>query len=146
MYICMLLYTHVYIQMHIYIHVYIYIYICICICIYVHICILIYVWAALRLAPLACKMLSLAIRFVYIRVMSHIWMSHVTHMDELCHRPTNHVTHINGSCQTCMNESCLAHNWVMSLVWLSYVTHMNESCHTGGTQGRVDIAGKINQW
>jgi len=33
-------------------------------------------------------------------VMSHIWMSHVTHM----------------------NESCLTHEWVMS--------HMNESCHT----------------
>jgi len=41
-------------------------------------------------------------------VMSHIWMSHVTHM--------------NGSCHT--------YEWVMSHIWMSHGTHMNESCHT----------------
>jgi len=41
-------------------------------------------------------------------VMSHTWMSHVTHM----------------------NESCHTHEWVMSHTWMSHVTHMNESCHT----------------
>ena len=40
--------------------------------------------------------------------MSHIWMSHVTHM----------------------NESCHTYEWVMSHIWMSHVTHTNESCHT----------------
>ena len=40
--------------------------------------------------------------------MSHIWMSHVTHM----------------------SESCRTYEWVMSHIWMSHVTHMNESCHT----------------
>jgi len=40
--------------------------------------------------------------------MSHIWMSHVSHM----------------------NESCLTHEWVMSHIWMSHVSHMNESCLT----------------
>jgi len=41
-------------------------------------------------------------------VMSHIRMSHVTHM----------------------NESCHTYERVMSHIWMSHVTHMNESCHT----------------
>jgi len=41
-------------------------------------------------------------------VMSHVWMSHVAHM----------------------NESCHTYEWVMSRIWMSHVTHMNESCHT----------------
>ena len=41
-------------------------------------------------------------------VMSHIWMSHVPHM----------------------NESCLTYEWVMSHIWMSHVSHMNESCLT----------------
>jgi len=40
-------------------------------------------------------------------VMSHIWMSHVTHMNGSCHE----------SCHTC--------EWVMSHMWMSHVTHMN---------------------
>ena len=40
--------------------------------------------------------------------MSHIWKSHVAHM----------------------NESCHTYEWVMSHIWMSRVTHMNESCHT----------------
>jgi len=52
-------------------------------------------------------------------VISHTWMSHVTHMDELW---MSHVTH--------MNESCHAYEWVMSHIWMSHVTHVNESCHT----------------
>ena len=44
----------------------------------------------------------------YERVMSHIWMSHVTHM----------------------NESCHTYGWVMSHIWMSHVTHRNVSCHT----------------
>jgi len=38
----------------------------------------------------------------------HIWMSHVTHM----------------------NESCLTYEWDMSHIWMSHVSHTNESCLT----------------
>ena len=63
-------------------------------------------------------------------VMAHIWMSHVTHMNESCHTYEwvmsriwmSHVTHMNESCHTC--------KWVMSHTWMSHVTHVDESCHT----------------
>jgi len=41
-------------------------------------------------------------------VMSHVWMSRVTHM----------------------NKSCRTYEWVMSHVCMHHVTHMNESCRT----------------
>jgi len=68
-------------------------------------------------------------------VMSHMWMSHVTHMNAsfwtcqciMSHMWMSHVTHMNASCRAyeCvmshMNASCRTYEWVMS---------MNESCHT----------------
>ena len=51
------------------------------------------------------------------RVISHLWMSHVTHMNEPCKR-TRHQ----------MGESRHTYECVMSHVWMSLVTHMNESC------------------
>jgi len=45
-------------------------------------------------------------------VIWHIWVSHVTHMNESCH-----------SCEW----SCRWYEW--SQVWLSYVTHTNSSFH-----------------
>jgi len=51
----------------------------------------------------------------YRGVVSHIWMSRVTHI--MCH-----VTH--------MHESCHTHEGVMSHKQISHVTHINESCHT----------------
>jgi len=69
-------------------------------------------------------------------VMSHIWMSHGTHMYESCHTWMSHVTHMNESCHTYtwvmshMNESYHTHEWVMSHIWMSHVTYMNESCYT----------------
>jgi len=45
--------------------------------------------------------------------MSHIWMSYVTQMNELCH--------------TYMNQSCHTFEWVMSHNYMSHITHMNES-------------------
>jgi len=48
-------------------------------------------------------------------VMSHTWLSHVTHMTESCHTS----------------------EWIMSHVWISHDTHMNETrphdCHTKRT-------------
>jgi len=70
-------------------------------------------------------------------VMSHIWMHHVTHINESCntdewschtydwvmsHMWLRHVTH--------MNESCHTHEWVMSHIWMSHVPRMDASCHT----------------
>ena len=63
-------------------------------------------------------------------VMSHIWMSHVTHMIESCHTYEWVMSHIWMSHVTHMNESCHTYEWVMSHTWFRHVTHMNESCHT----------------
>ena len=52
----------------------------------------------------------------------HIWMSHVTHINESCHTYEWVMSHINKSCHT--------YEWVMSHIWKSHVTHINESCHT----------------
>ena len=68
-------------------------------------------------------------------VVSYIWMSHVTHVNE-DNSPQSHtwMSHVAR-----MNESCHTHEWVMSHAWISHatphtwmihVTHMNESCHT----------------
>ena len=55
-------------------------------------------------------------------VMSHIWMSHVKHMNEWCHAYEWVMSHKWMSHVTYMNESCHTNEWVMA--------HMNQSCHT----------------
>jgi len=67
------------------------------------------------------------------RFVSHLWVTHVTHLNELC--PTyKWVMHINESycikqtflcrstCVTCVNDSC------PTCKWLTPVTYINESC------------------
>ena len=62
--------------------------------------------------------------------MSHIWMSHVTHMNVSYHTHEwimsstriCHDTHIYGACHT--------YKAVVSHTWMRHITHMNESCHT----------------
>ena len=54
--------------------------------------------------PLACK----ACRHTGESVMSRIWMSCVSHM----------------------NESCLTYEWVMSHIWMSHGSRMKAACHT----------------
>ena len=54
--------------------------------------------------------------YTYEWVMSHIWMSHVTHMNESCH------THMNESCHTC--------EWVMSHIWMSHALTSSIRTHT----------------
>ena len=63
-------------------------------------------------------------------VMSHIWMSHVTHTNESYHIDERKHFIDYLSCVTHINESCHTYEWVMSHIWMSHVTHMNESCHT----------------
>ena len=63
------------------------------------------------------------VMFIYEWVMSHIWMSHVTHMNASCHTYECVMSHI-----------WMCHVW-MRPVWMRHVTHMNvsrmdASCHT----------------
>ena len=82
--------------------------------------------------------------------MPHIWVSHVTRMNESCHTMLqdnccnhiyewvmphvwmSHVTRMNESCHTMLQDNCCNHiyEWVMPHIWVSHVTRMNESCHT----------------
>jgi len=55
----------------------------------------------------------------YEGVMSHIWMSHVIHMNESCHTYEWVMPHINESC----------HIWMVHATYEWVVPHMNESCH-----------------
>jgi len=55
------------------------------------------------------------------RVMSNVWMSHVTYERVISHIWMRHVTHLN--------ESCRIYEWVQSHIWMSHVTHMGESRH-----------------
>jgi len=47
-----------------------------------------------------------------------------------CHTYEWVMSHIWRSRFTNMNESCRTYEWVMSHIWMSRVAHMNESCHT----------------
>jgi len=68
-------------------------------------------------------------------VKSHIWMSHVTHMDELCHTYECIMRHIQMSRGTHMNSACHAYGlsciqvhschtweWAMACIWMHRVT------------------------
>ena len=91
--------------------------------------------------------------------MSHICMSHVTHVNESCHTYTcdrtqrllthitiswvmshicmSHVTHVNKSCHTyacCRTQRLLTHmamDWVMSHIWMKDTSNANKKCHMG---------------
>ena len=63
------------------------------------------------------------------RFMSHIWLSHVTHMNESRHTCEWGMPHTSRAADL-MNKSCHKYDWVMSHIWMSHVTRMNESCHT----------------
>jgi len=65
--------------------------------------------------------------------MSHIRMSHGTHMNGSCHTWMSHTAHMTESCNTRTTESCHTYIWVMSHMWLNHATHMTESCHMAGS-------------
>jgi len=62
--------------------------------------------------------------------MSHMWMSHVTHVNESCHSCEWFMSRMWRSHVTRLNDSCHTHNWVMSHMVLSHVKRVNESCVT----------------
>ena len=68
--------------------------------------------------------------------MSHIWMRHVTHMNESCHAYEWVMSHIWMSHVTQvllelsrMYEWVTSHIWMSHIasIWMSHVTHVNES-------------------
>ena len=105
-----------------YIHIYIYIYICVCVCVCIYI---VYTWRETGLYHLPHIPPSK-------RAKSYLRMSRVTTiLNESCHPHEQVVSHIWMSHVTHMNKSCYAYEWVMSQTyWMSRVTHTNESCHT----------------
>ena len=54
--------------------------------------------------------------------MSHIKLSHVTHERVMSHIWMSHVTR--------MNDSYQAYEWVMSHVWMSLIARIHTPCHT----------------
>jgi len=76
---------------------------------------------------------------IWMRLVSHVWMSHVTHMNESCHMYEHimshmwarHVTRRIVSSQR-MNASRRTCKYVMSLAVMSHATHTNESWVTLG--------------
>jgi len=61
---------------------------------------------------------------------SHIWMSHVTHMNESCHTYESVMSHIWISHTWIIhvihtNESCHTYEWFMLRIWMSRVTHID---------------------
>jgi len=74
----------------------------------------------------SCNVHEWVISLIYDLVMSHMWMSHVTRVNEPCYwwdvaelRVAERVGHV-----TRMNESCHVHRWDMSRTWMRHVTYM----------------------
>jgi len=82
-------------------------------------------------------------------LMSHIWVSHATHMNESCctyewmsHVPRSksrsrrsnstpktgqHICSQRTSHTTHTNQSCYTYEWVMPHIWMCHVAHLKES-------------------
>jgi len=71
--------------------------------------------------------------------LSHIWISHVTHLNESCHtcersdwkcrslsRCVGRLSHMWISHVTHVNESCHTYERVVSHIWMSHVPHVND--------------------
>ena len=60
--------------------------------------------------------------------MSHIWMGHVTHMNESCCEKEVAISHVWMSHVTHVKKLYHTQEGVMSHIWMSRVIRMNESC------------------
>ena len=72
------------------------------------------------------------------QVMSHVWIIHVTHVNEWCHTCEWVLSHMwfgdvaqgNKSCHTYGSHKCRRRSWRMSHVTCEWVmSRVNESCH-----------------
>jgi len=73
---------------------------------------------------------------------SHMWMSHFSHVNESCRTyewTMSHVLHMNDSSRAC--EWVMSHTWMSHVartnesrvtrqVWMRHIAHVNESCLT----------------
>ena len=93
--------------------------------------------------------------------MSHVRMSHVTHMNESCHAndASNHtheylmkkdrfiMSRIWMSHVTYMNESCPKHEWVMSHMWMVRFMHMmRQITHTNTSWRKTYSSFQAYEW
>ena len=88
---------------------------CVCMYMYVHVCMCMDVWMCIHmfyLLPNANHTCGWA--------MTHVWMSHATHMDEPWH----------------------TYGWVMPHIWMNHGTPVDESCHTYGW----DMSQRLHTW
>ena len=139
-YIYTYIYLYIYIHIHIYIYVYIYIYIYIYVYVfkstywlllllwknsvvalletlcaryilytYIHI----YIYITYVSVPSALHDLFIYVCMTYAWVISHIWMSHVTHR-------LSHATHVT--------ETRLTYEWITTCIQMGNVTHTSENC------------------
>jgi len=107
------------------------VFVCVCVCVYVCVRFLesaifrIYITRVNTCYTYQCVMLSYTNEHVtltnescykYEQVTSHIWIRHVTHMNE-----TRHIHKKKNWCHT--------KAYVTSQTWVSPVTHMNGTCH-----------------
>ena len=63
-----------------------------------------------------------------VRVTSHMWMSHVTHVDESCHTCGWIMPHMWMNHATRTNEEWPMYEWVVSHIWMRHCTRTIESC------------------
>jgi len=97
-------------------------------------------WSMTSTAPLVCLCLCLCVRAWYRTfewVVSHIWMSHFTHMRESGHTYEWVMSYIWISHVTRMNVSCHVCEWVTSHIRMSHVTHMTELIERNPPPGGV---------
>jgi len=114
---------YIYLRLYVYVHIYVFTCTRICICMFTSVCIYIYMYVCkhvydiwmYKCISIVCRVLRLISRE---RVMSHIRMSHVTHMNESCHTPHFYTY---GRVMSC---------FLPLTIWMSHITHMNESWHT----------------
>jgi len=58
-------------------------------------------------------------------VMSHVWMSHVSCLNESCPSDRTLLRGWRGA-----HSRRQTYEWVIFNIWMRHVSHMNESCHT----------------
>jgi len=63
-------------------------------------------------------------------VMSHVWRTHFTPMNESCHAYERVKSHTWMCHITYINKSCHTYECVMSHIWMRHVTNIKELRHT----------------
>jgi len=111
----------------VYIYVYIYINIYICMYVYKYIYIRTYIIRKCSTYEFNVSTCSSRRTFTYLSLLW--WMSHVTHMNELCHT-REWVMDTSCTMWTYIHMSLSVDEWVTSHTWMRHATHMNESRHT----------------